>query len=184
MQGGLDAGTAQVFGLLYGQARQANETDLLVLTSSSVIATLNEGAFNMLVALGLPPETAGQLAVNGVTFPLEDQWVLTPEEQNAVETAVISYNQTIAALASANNLALVDANALLSDLNANGLPLADGSVVTSVFATGGGFSLDGVHPSPRGYAILANAFTEAINAQYGSNLPAMNPLDFTGLYIE
>ena len=184
MQGGLDAGTAQVFGLLYGQARQANEADLLVLTSSSVIATLNEGAFNMLVALGLPPETAGQLAVNGVTFPLEDQWVLTPEEQNAVETAVISYNQTIAALASANNLALVDANALLSDLNANGLPLTDGSVVTSVFATGGGFSLDGVHPSPRGYAILANAFTEAINAQYGSNLPAMNPLDFTGLYIE
>jgi len=50
--------------------------------------------------------------------------------------------------------------------------------------SGGGFSLDGVHPSPRGYAILANAFAEAINAKYGSNLPGVNPLDFTGLYLQ
>jgi hypothetical protein len=43
--------------------------------------------------------------------------------------------------------------------------------------------LDGVHPSPRGYAIVANAFIAAINAKYGSNLPGVNPLDYTGLYI-
>jgi len=182
--GGLDAGTAGVFGFLYGQARPANETDLLVLTSSSVIATVNEQTVATLTQLGLPLESAGQLAVNGVTFPLEDQWVLTANEQDAVATALTSYNQTIASAAEANGLAFVDANALLSNLNANGLTLADGSTVTSVFATGGGFSLDGVHPSPRGYAILANAFTAAINATYGSNLPDVNPLQFTGLYID
>ena len=137
-----------------------------------------------MVGLGLPPQTAGLLAVNGVTFPLEDNQVLTIQEQAAVEVAVTSYNQTIAALAEANGLALVDANSLLTELSQTGFPLSDGSVVTSVFATGGGFSLDGVHPSPRGYAILTNAFADAINAQYGSNLPGVDPLDFIGLYIE
>ena len=184
LQGGADQGTAGVLGFLYGQSRPANETDLLVLTSQTVIATLNQDAFNTLTQLGLPPASAGQLAVNGVTFPLRDRQVLTIQEQNAIGTAINSYNQTIAAIAAANGLALVDANSLLSVLNTEGFTQSDGSVVTSVFATGGGFSLDGVHPSPRGYAILANAFTEAINAQFGSNLPPVNPLDFTGLYIE
>ncbi|MGX1928843.1 G-D-S-L family lipolytic protein [Flagellimonas sp. 2504JD4-2] len=181
---GVDPGTATVTGLLYGQARQSNENDLLVLTSSSTIATLNEDAFAMLQGLGVDPVTAGQLSVNGITYPLEDQWVLTPEEQTAIGTALTAYNATISALATQFDLALVDANALLSELNANGLPLADGSTVTSTFATGGGFSLDGVHPAPRGYAILANAFIEAINEKFGSDLPGVNPLDFTGLYID
>ncbi len=185
MLNGVDAGTAALTGFLYGQARPANENDLLVLTSRNEIGELNEEAFEMLTTtFGLPPATAGQLAVNGITFPLEDQWVLTPEEQGAIATALAAYNQTIETLAGQFNLAFVDANALLSELNANGLPQTDGSVVTSTFATGGGFSLDGVHPSPRGYAILANAFTEAINATYGSNLPRIEPLEFTGLYID
>ncbi len=181
---GVDAGTATVTGLLYGQARQANENDFLTLTSLSEIAAFNEDAFAMLQGLGVDAATAGQLSVNGITFPLEDQWVLTPEEQEAVDNALTAYNATIAALATQFDLAFVDANALLSELNANGLPLADGSTVTSTFATGGGFSLDGVHPAPRGYAILANAFIEAINTKFGSNLPGVNPLDFTGLYID
>ena len=123
-------------------------------------------------------------SANGLAVPLADQWVLTPEEQEAVATALAAYNLSIEALAEQFGLAFVDANSLLADLNANGLPQADGSVVTSTFATGGGFSLDGVHPAPRGYAILANAFVEAINETYGSNLPGVNPLDFTGLYID
>jgi hypothetical protein len=44
----------------------------------------------------------------------------------------------------------------------------------STFVTGGTFSLDGVHPSPRGYALIANKFIEAINAKYGSNLNGVN----------
>ena len=181
---GVDAATAGVTGLLYGQARQSNADDLLTLTSRTTIATLNEEAFAMLTGLGVPPATAGQLAINGITYPLEDQWVLTPQEQTAIETALGAYNTTIAALATQYDLALVDMNAQLAELNSNGFPQADGSVVTSTFATGGGFSLDGVHPAPRGYAIIANAFLEAINAKYGSNLPGVNPLDFTGLYID
>lgn len=180
---GTDAGTAQVLGFLYGQARQTTEEDLLVLPSSNVIATLNEEAFATLQGLGLPAATAGQLAVNGITYPLEDKWVLTPEEQEEANTAMMAFNEVIETTAAQFDIAFVDANALLTTLRTTGITLADGSKVTADFGTGGGFSLDGVHPSPRGYAILANEFIRVINEKYGSNLPAVNPLDYTGLYI-
>lgn len=150
--------------------RQATEEDLMVLTSRSFIGTL--------------ADPNNPTSINGVAVPLADQWVLTPEEQATVETALMSYNQTIAGLATAYDLAFVDANALLNELKENGFQQADGSVVDATFATGGGFSLDGVHPSPRGYAIVANAFVAAINTKYNSNLPDVNPLNYTGLYID
>lgn len=150
--------------------RQATADDLMVLTSRTFIGTLDN------------PDIP--TSINGVAVPLADKWVLTPEEQAIVETALTAYNQTIAGLATAYDLAFVDANALLAELNANGFQQADGSVVDATFATGGGFSLDGVHPAPRGYAIVANAFIDAINTKYNSNLPGVNPLDYTGLYID
>ncbi|MBT8177937.1 MAG: G-D-S-L family lipolytic protein [Eudoraea sp.] len=175
---------ANLLGATYGQARQATAEDLIVLTSSSIIGTVNTDALQNLVAQGLPADLAGQFSVEGVSLPLADQWILTPEEQLAVETATTAYNQTIEALATQYDLALVDVNSYQNVIATQGAPLSDGSVVTDEFATGGGFSLDGVHPAPRGSALLANAIVEAINAKYGSNLPGVNPLDYTGLYIK
>lgn len=183
VQGGLDVGTATVLGLLYGQARQANENDLIVLTARSEIATLNETAFATLQGLGVPAANAGQLAVNGITYPLEDQWVLTPAEQAAVANATDKFNATISGLAEQYGLGLVDANAILSEAAGEGIPLSDGSTVTAQFATGGGFSLDGVHLSPRGYALMANAFIKIIEGTYGAELPEIDPLEYKGLYI-
>ena len=149
--------------------RQATEDDLLVLTSRTFIGTLAN-----------PNDPT---SINGVAVPLEDKWVLTPEEQTMAQNAVDAYNQAIAGLAVQYDLAFVDANAMLTTLSETGFTMPDGSVVTAEFGTGGGFSLDGVHPSPRGYAIIANAMIEAINEKFGSNLPGVNPLDYTGLYI-
>ena len=36
---------------------------------------------------------------------------------------------------------------------------------------GGFFSLDGVHPSNTGYAIIANAFIDQLNTSYGLGIP-------------
>ena len=175
--GGLDAPTATIFGLQYGQARQATEDDLLVLTSSGIIGQLNENRFAELIALGVPAETAGQLSVNGVSFPLEDQWVLVPSEQEAISTANASYNATIEGLAAANGLAFVDARASLAQVAEEGIPY-NGGVLTSEFVTGGGFSLDGVHPTPRGYALVANLAIQAINETYGATIPVVDIGDF------
>ena len=46
--------------------------------------------------------------------------------------------------------------------------------MNTTFVSGGTFSLDGFHPTPRGYALFANKFIEAINIKYGSNLNGVN----------
>lgn len=180
---GADPGQAAVIGFLYGQARQATAEDLIVLPARNAIATLNTDAFATLQGLGLPAADAGQLSVNGITYPMEDKWVLTPDEQLSVETALNAYNQTIAALADQYGLAFVDANAYLETVAIAGVTLSDGSTITANYGTGGGFSLDGVHPSPRGYALLANQFLMAIEEKYDAELPKVDPLEYTGLYI-
>ena len=78
--GGLDPLTAGLLGNQYGQCRQANDGDKLVLGSSTVIASVNQEYFDQLVGLGVPPEQAGQLSVYGLTFPLPDNQVLIPSE--------------------------------------------------------------------------------------------------------
>lgn len=149
--------------------RQATADDLIVLTARSFIGTLAD------------PNNPS--SVNGVGVPLADKWVLTPEEQLSVTNAVTEYNQVIATLAAQYNLAIVDANAYLNNVATTGVSLSDGSSVTATYATGGAFSLDGVHLSPRGYALVANLFIKSINTKYGSDLPGVNPLDYKGLYI-
>ena len=171
--GGLDTLTATLFGQQYGQARQATSADLMTLTSSSEIGQLNQARFDQLLALGLPAESAGQLSVNGVTFPMEDQYVLVPAEQASISAAAAAFNGAIEAIADANGLGFVDAKTALAEVAATGVPF-DGGVLTSQFVTGGAFSLDGVHPSPRGYAYTANLIIDEINKTYDATIPKVD----------
>jgi len=149
---------AQTAGLL-GQLRQVNSNDLIVLTAASV--------------LGTTPDPANPTGVIGVSIPLQDQFVLTATEQVRVQTASNSYNTTIQGLAAANDLAFVDARAALSQV-ANGGISFDGGTITNTFGSGGAFSLDGVHPTPRGYAYTANVIIDAINRKYNATVPKVN----------
>ncbi|GAA4276980.1 SGNH/GDSL hydrolase family protein [Aquimarina mytili] len=168
---------APIIAAQYGQARPATENDLLVLTSSSVIGQVDTDRVAELVALGVPQEDAGQLSVIGVTLPLADQYVLVPAEQTAIKTAQDAYNTIIRDAATANGLAFVNAQSLLATVASSGIPF-DGGVVTSTFASGGGFSLDGVHPTPRGHALTANAVLDALEKTYGLVVPRVNPGDY------
>ncbi|GAA3752248.1 SGNH/GDSL hydrolase family protein [Flavobacterium ginsengisoli] len=138
--------------------RQATKDDLVVLTAMNFIGTL----------VG-----EDQTKVNGVSVPLEDKWVLTKDEIDEVAKATKSYNETIVEVATAKNLAILDTETLMKQIAGAGIT-ANGFTMKSTFVTGGTFSLDGVHPSPRGYALIANKFIEAINAKYGSNLNGVN----------
>ncbi|MDC0637072.1 G-D-S-L family lipolytic protein [Flavobacteriaceae bacterium] len=169
--GGLDPLTAGLLAQQYGQSRQATAEDLLVLTSSGVIATLNEDHFATLLGLGVPAETAGQLSVNGITYPLADNWVLTNSETQSVLNATDAYNTTIDALVASKGLAKVDLKGILQDASAGGV-VFDSFTMSTDLVFGGLVSLDGVHLTARGYALMANRFLEAIDATYGSNFVA------------
>jgi len=117
----------------------------------------------------------------GTQIALEDKWVLLPSEQNEIKTATDLFNATLEAAASSAGFAFVDANSLMQQLHTGGF--ADGDfILTSSLVTGGAFSLDGVHPTARGYALLANEFMKAIDTTYGSNFEASGNLVDIGTY--
>lgn len=146
--------------------RQATSEDLIVLPARAFIGTTVGG---------------NPLQVNGVSVPLADQWVLSKNEIAEVKAATDEYNQTIQDAATANGLALVDAKALMTQLSTTGV-VANNYTLTSTYVTGATFSLDGVHPSPRGYAFIANQFLKAINETYGSNFKGVNVGTYRILY--
>lgn len=172
---------AGLLGSTYGQSREATAEDLFVLPSSAVIGTVNTTVVGALVAQGLPQALAGQFAVEGITLPLEDKWVLLPSEQQEIAAATQAFNGIIQSAASAAGLAFVDANALLNQLAESGI--ASGPfTLESNLVTGGAFSLDGIHPTARGYALIANEFMKAIDATYGSNFEVSGNLVNVGDY--
>jgi len=142
--------------------RQATKEDLIVLTASSFIGSTVGG---------------NPLYINGVSVPLADKWVLSKNEIAEVKTATDAYNQTIKSIANSKGLAFVDANDSLNQV-ANGGVNFDNYNMTSSFVQGGAFGLDGVHPSARGQAYIANKFIEAINATYGSTIRTYKPQVF------
>ncbi len=141
---------------------QATPEDLILLTARNFIGT----------TVGGNPQY-----VNGVSVPLADSWVLSKDEVAEVKAATDAYNISIHSLADAKGLAFVDANATLQQIYSTGIRFGNYQMTAS-FVTGGTFSLDGVHPSARGYALIANKFLEAINAKYGSNFRGVDLADY------
>ncbi|QMU30209.1 SGNH/GDSL hydrolase family protein [Adhaeribacter radiodurans] len=101
--------------------------------------------------------------------PWPSALLLDAVEQKDISDATINFNTILKAKASEKNLAVFDAytyfNSIQSGMTQNGVPYSP------AFITGNLFSLDGVHLTPRGYAIVANEMIKAINTQYNARIP-------------
>ena len=164
----LGAQIAGAFGAIFGKARQATANDLILLATSSVLATIQPGV-------------PSPINVNGISYALADKWVLLPSEQLEIKTATDAYNIKIASVAASKGLALVDLNAILTEATTNGYKTGDFTLSTNL-VTGGLVSLDGIHLTARGYALMANEFLRAIDATYGSNFEASGNVANAGDY--
>jgi hypothetical protein len=134
--------------------RQSTAEDFLLLTGSSFIGTL--------------ADPSNPSSVNGVGVPLADKWVLTSNELASIKAATDAYNATITEIAAANeNVALLDLNAILREA-ASGIKF-DRYTLTTNLVSGGLVSLDGIHLTGRGYALMANRILGAVDAKFGSN---------------
>ncbi|WP_329807121.1 G-D-S-L family lipolytic protein [Flavobacterium facile] len=174
--------TAAAFGSVFGKARQATSADLIVLPASGIIGTVNSSA-------------PAQINLNGITYPLANKWVLTANEKAKVAAATSAFNASIVSIANAKNtaagktvIAVADMNAIMNQL-VTGLRIETGSFYTANYFSGSAtegqvlFSLDGVHPNARGYAVIANEIIKVINASFKSKLPLHNPTYFPGINI-
>jgi hypothetical protein len=88
------------------------------------------------------------------------------------QAAVTQFNKIIATDAKLLGAGLVDINSLFATLSANGI-MVGGRRLTTGFL-GGLFSLDGIHPTNTGYAILANETIKTMNKQFNMSIPPVS----------
>ena len=102
--------------------------------------------------------------------PLIEGVLLYPDEVAAISTRTTELSDRIRAISSDHHTVLYDLNARFTQIKAEGIEFG-GVRLTADFLTGGLFSPDGAHPTPTGYAILADDMIQLINAAKGSNIP-------------
>ena len=128
------------------------------------------------------PQDSLKCAGWGSQKPIPGSFHLSLSEIQRIKDYTTSYNATIKSVANEYQLAHVDVNKRLNELKA-GITVS-GISFNSELVTGGAFSFDGVHPSTRGYAILANDFIDAINRKYNANIPKVDVASYAAFEVE
>jgi hypothetical protein len=152
------------------QARQATPEDFILLPTAS--------------KLGEEDTPGDPQSKWGVTLPLADGDVLTDTEAALVAAAQQAINATIKDVADAStDLAFYDAAARLKELQESGIDYGSGRI-SADFPTGGGFSLDGIHPTARTTAVIANDLFSLINSTFDAFIPGVDPNDYPTVPIQ
>ncbi|GAA4002655.1 hypothetical protein GCM10022408_12620 [Hymenobacter fastidiosus] len=162
--------------------REATASDLLLLPASSFINTTSATSpFPNGVGLVIPGAPAPiPAALAASANPLPNNLVLDASEIGLATARTTELNNAIRAAAARKSLAVFDANTFFAQVTTSGIVTNNVSNTTS-FISGNLFSLDGVHLTPRGYAIVTNELIKATNLQYGARVPALNPADYRGV---
>ncbi len=117
-------------------------------------------------------ETAITQIQHGQTpTPLTDSGFLTASEITQVQTTIDQYNSAISTEVAAVGGILVDIHSYFQTLQ-SGITINNYKATTGFL--GGLFSLDGVHPTNTGYALIANQFIDALNSSAKTNITEVN----------
>jgi len=156
-----------------GEVRVATPRDQVLLSARERL-----GRSNALPGLmGLHPDN-----------PLPNSQVLDEQERKSLQRLIDQYNQSLDSLVQLQNeqagyqqVVVVDLHRQF-DLVAQGFT-EDGLSLSHAYLEGGVFGVDGLYFTPRGQALVANAFIAAINHTSGwqASIPPLNLTDFSGV---
>jgi phospholipase/lecithinase/hemolysin len=117
------------------------------------------------------PLIPGILATPG-SGPLPGAVVVDAGEIATIRQSIKRFNTIIQAEADEVGAAVVDIHGLLDRAAEQGLFVGDRRLTTDFL--GGLFSLDGIHPTNTGYAIIANQFIKALNRAFHAGIPPVD----------
>jgi lysophospholipase L1-like esterase len=162
-----DGSKIAYWGVTKNGVRRLGEDDYLIMTASAVLQ-MGFGQSELL--------------------PIPDQFVLDRDEIQTAKNSVASFNQIItsvcnnARLKDGKPIPVVDINGVLNQIANHGMYIA-GEHFTCDYILGATFSFDGVHPSSKGHAIIANEFIKIINSRFNANIPLVDVTKVPGLNI-
>jgi hypothetical protein len=144
------------------------------LPPATVSALLGIQAGDLVNTTGLAQVQAAIAALQQgqMPTPLTDEAFLSATEVAAVRATVDQYNAAIAQQVSAAGGILVDIHGFFQAAALNGVTI-DNFPATTAFL-GGLFSLDGIHPTNTGYALVANQYIATINAALKKSIPPVD----------
>jgi phospholipase/lecithinase/hemolysin len=128
------------------------------------ILGISPGTFVLTSELGRIPA----ILSNPKEGPLNKDFVLDRQEVIKIRAATRAYNLAIAIQARLAGAAVADIHGLVASIHQQGYTVGSQHLTTAYF--GGLFSLDGVHPTNTGYAIIANEFIKAMNQRFSTNI--------------
>jgi lysophospholipase L1-like esterase len=150
----------------------ANYSMLLTLVSQAYLADFGKPSGRFYRDHGLNPALFGVDTTKAFGAdplnPIPNALILDASEIQTAATAISNFNNTISGVATAKGWGLVDINTIFNTVAASGIT-ENGLHFTTTFVTGGLFSLDGVHPTAQGQAIIANEFIKVINSKFGAS---------------
>ena len=159
--------------LLQAASAAANTTisELYIATKNGVRSATDKDLFVLPFSsaglLGKPNQSMIPYGFHPLN-PIEDKYVLDQSEVESVKAYIYQVNNLIHQTASSKDLAVVDIYNFFNTVSAG--YSYNGVNMSSKFITGNIFSLDGIHLTPMGNAIVANQMIDAINNKYNSNL--------------
>ena len=148
--------------------RQVTSDDLITLSAGAVLGTL--------------ADPSNPASVIGVGVPLEEKYTLILADQELLANRIADFNAIILSVveSSGGSLTLLDINTIFNEFTQNGAVINGSGMDATIIPPFGAFSLDGVHPNPRGSAYIASLFIDQINSAFGANIPNVNPNDWPG----
>ncbi|GAB4028450.1 DUF459 domain-containing protein [Spirosoma gilvum] len=150
-----------------GGVRMSGTGDYFLLSIASVL--------NSFIAKGV-----GLSASN----PVPDQYVLDASEVTLLNTRINEFNTIMKTQADAKGAVYVDVNPVFQQLTQTGGYTLNGITYSATFIQGGVFSLDGIHLTPAGYAMVANEIIKGINTKYSSTIPQVNPANYRRVLLQ
>lgn len=158
-------GSLVMFMKVNGNLQLLRKDDFILLSAKKYFAKVKAGK--------IKPPVKPQWAI-------PDKFILDSSEQSTVSTVIKKYNTVIRATARKHKFALVDINKIFTQIFKNFKKTGGGYDAGSLVlkpVPGSLISLDGIHPTNRGYAVIANETIKVINKHYEANVPFIDVSD-------
>lgn len=99
---------------------------------------------------------------------------LDSNEQKVIRDRLKTYNDIIRRIAAKAGATVIDTDDMISAWLMNGVSIGSGKKLYRSWGRGGIFSLDGIHPSDTGHALIANAAIARVNAALSIDIPEID----------
>lgn len=170
-------------------AKNVGSTDIYITTGNGIVraATANDKILMDAIPNVGKLNAGNQKKGFSMASPLANEEVLDKDEISIIASRLSDFNGVLKFESEKRSIAFVDLNNLYTQVKSKTYTV-NGVKFDNSLLTGGFFSLDGINPTPRGSAVIANEIIKVINENYKNSLktaiPSLDVSKFEALKIK